>query len=114
MARLYRRTSLRLAACCSATRTGDAAVTAAHRRIRDASRVEVTALPRNEGETAHVDLGDDLGVELAWETLRAILPGSCDWWSDHPRVSKAQIVDAAMNAIWIGFERTLDGERWNR
>ena len=93
--------------------TGDAAVAVAHRRIQEASRIEVTALLRDEAETAHVDLGDDIGIELAWETLRAVLQSLALWWYDHPRTSKAQIVDAAMNAIWIGFERTLDGERWN-
>jgi AcrR family transcriptional regulator len=93
--------------------TGDAAVSAIHRRIQDASRVEVTALLRHEAETAHVDLGDDLGVDLAWETLRAVLQGLALWWYDHPRVSKVRIVEAAMNAIWIGFERALSGERWD-
>jgi AcrR family transcriptional regulator len=93
--------------------TGDAAVSAAHRSIQEASRIEVTALLRQEAEAAQVDLGDDLGVELAWETLRAVLQGLAVWWYEHPHVSKAQIVDAAMTAIWIGLERTLSGERWN-
>jgi hypothetical protein len=29
-----------------------------------------------------------------------------------PHVPRDQIVAAAMNALWIGFERVLDGERW--
>jgi AcrR family transcriptional regulator len=94
--------------------TGDAAVGAEHRSIQQASRIGVTALLRHEAEAAQVDLGDDLGVELAWETLRAVLQGLAAWWYDHPQVSKARIVDAAMNAIWIGLERTLNGDRWTR
>lgn len=92
--------------------TGDAAISTAHRRIQDASRAEVTALLRQQAEAAGVDLGDDVAVELAWETLRATLQGLAVWWRERPHVPRARIVEAAMNAIWLGFERILGGEYW--
>jgi hypothetical protein len=46
--------------------------------------------------------------------LRAVLQGLALWWYDHPHVPREQIVTTAMNAIWIGFERVLQGEEWTR
>jgi AcrR family transcriptional regulator len=92
--------------------TGDPETAAAHRQIQDASRTEVTALLRHEAGRAGADLGDDVGVELAWETLRAVLQGLAVWWRDRPEVPRQRIVDAAMNAIWLGFERVIGGEQW--
>jgi AcrR family transcriptional regulator len=93
--------------------TGDPETAAAHRRIQDTSRTQVTALLRHEAERAGVDLGDDVGVELAWETLRAVLQGLAVWWRDRPEVPRHRIVDAAMNAIWLGFQRVIAGEQWH-
>jgi AcrR family transcriptional regulator len=92
--------------------TGDPETAAAHRQIQDASRAEVTALLRHEAAGAGADLGDDVGVQLAWETLRAVLQGLAVWWRDRPEVPRERIVDAAMNAIWLGFERVMGGEQW--
>ena len=92
--------------------TRDPAASEAHRRIQDASRAEVTALLRRVAATDGVDLGDDVAVELAWETLRAILQGLAVWWHERPEVPRARIVDTAMNALWLGFERILAGEGW--
>jgi AcrR family transcriptional regulator len=92
--------------------TGDPETAAAHRQIQDTSRLEVTALLRLEAGRAGVDLGDDVGVELAWETLRAVLQGLAVWWRDRPELPRERIVDAAMNAIWLGFERVIGGEQW--
>jgi AcrR family transcriptional regulator len=93
--------------------TRDPAAAEAHRRIQDASRVEVIALLRRVASAHGVDFGDDVGVELAWEALRAVLQGLALWWHERPDVPRARIVDTAMNAIWLGFERILAGERWN-
>jgi AcrR family transcriptional regulator len=93
-------------------RTGDPGVAAAHRQIQDASRQEVTALLRQQAAASGVDLGDDVGVELAWETLRATLQGLAVWWHDRPDVPRWRIVEAAMNAIWLGLDRVIAGEWW--
>ncbi|MDT4911462.1 MAG: hypothetical protein QOC66_590 [Pseudonocardiales bacterium] len=92
--------------------TRDDVVSAAHHRIQDSSRVEVTALLRVQADAAGVDLGDDVAVDLAWETLRATLQGLAVWWRERPEAPRARVVEAAMNAVWLGFERVLRGERW--
>lgn len=84
--------------------TGDARIAAMHRRVQNRSRAAL--LPLLAQQTGNEDL------ELAWETLRAVLQGLAAWWYEHKSVPRERIVAAAMNAIWIGFERVLDGERW--
>lgn len=83
--------------------TGDQAISAAHRLIQDSSRAEVTALLRQQADAAGVDLGDDIAVELAWETLRATLQGLAVWWHERPDVPRSRVVEAAINAIGAGI-----------
>ncbi|MDQ1375329.1 MAG: hypothetical protein QOJ09_2667 [Actinomycetota bacterium] len=92
--------------------TGDPEIAAIHRDIQRSSRAEVLPLLVHEADKAEIDLGDAVGAELTWETMRAVLQGLAMWWYDHPDVSRHRIVTAAMNAIWIGFERLLAGEEW--
>ena len=49
---------------------------------------------------------------MAAEVMRAGLTGLAIWWIDHPEVPRERIVETAINAIWIGFERVRSGERW--
>jgi AcrR family transcriptional regulator len=92
--------------------TGDPVASEAHREIQDASRREVTELLRYQATLTGVELGDDLAVALVWETLRAVLQGLAVWWQERPEVPRARIVEASMNAIWVGLDRVLAGERW--
>jgi hypothetical protein len=55
---------------------------------------------------------DDLALEMAAEVMRSGLTGLAIWWIDHPEVPRPQIVETAVNALWIGFERVRSGERW--
>jgi hypothetical protein len=34
-------------------------------------------------------------------------------WKGHPEVPRERVVATAMNALWIGFERTQKGEAWS-
>ena len=92
--------------------TGDPGAADPHREIQSASRLEVTELLRHQAARSGTDLGDDIAIALVWETLRAVLQGLAVWWQEHPEVSRSRIVEAAMNAIWVGLERVLSGERW--
>jgi AcrR family transcriptional regulator len=92
--------------------TGDPEVAAGHRRIQERSRGALLPLLVQEADLEGVDLTDAADVELAWETLRAVLQGLALWWYEHPDVSRDRIVAAAMNAVWLGFERVFQGEQW--
>ena len=52
------------------------------------------------------------GIEMVWVVLRGVLQGLAVWWSEHPEVPRERIVAAAMNSLWIGFERAQSGESW--
>jgi TetR/AcrR family transcriptional regulator len=92
--------------------TGDAGAADAHREIQNESRREVTELLRFQAALSGIDLGDDIAVALVWETLRAVLQGLAVWWQEHRSVPRTRIVEAAMNAIWVGLNGVLDGKRW--
>jgi AcrR family transcriptional regulator len=93
--------------------TGDPAIAAMHREIQLASRGQLLPLVEQEADSADVELGDALGVELIWEAMRAVLQGLALWWYEHSNVPRERVVTTAMNAIWIGFERLLSGETWH-
>jgi AcrR family transcriptional regulator len=56
--------------------------------------------------------GPPLALAMAAEVIRGGLTELAIWWSDHPEVSREQIVATAMNTVWIGFERVSGGETW--
>ena len=92
--------------------TGDPDVAARHRLIQERSRAALLPLLVQEADVAHVELAGETDAELAWETLRAVLQGLALWWHEHPDVSRERIMSAAMNAIWLGFDRVFQGEHW--
>lgn len=94
--------------------SGDPAVAALHREVTEESRSEMMPLVRHEASAAGIDEQDVTWMDLTWEILRAVLQGLALWWVDHPRVPRDRIVEAAMNGMWIGFERVLAGETWRR
>lgn len=61
------------------------------------------------------NLADDdtpVAFEMAVELIRAALTGLAVWWREHPDVPREAVVATIMNVLWVGFERTADGERW--
>lgn len=55
---------------------------------------------------------DPAAFEMSVELIRAGLTGLAVWWREHPGVPREHVVAAAMNVLWIGFERAAGGERW--
>jgi len=94
--------------------TGDPAIAAVHREIQLRSRTALLPLVADEASAAHVELGGDVAVELAWEALRAVLQGLALWWQEHPEVPRDLVVATAMNSLWLGLERVFSGETWAR
>jgi len=60
---------------------------------------------------------DEGGAEPALRLLAEMLVGGvqsmANWWADHPEVSRAQMVEIAMDFAWLGLERLSRGERWS-
>lgn len=97
--------------------TGDPQVRAMHERIRVASRAMLLPLLARElgaastGEPGAAIL-DEETLELVWEMVRSVLQGLALWWYEHQHVPRARIVATAMNGLWIGLQRSAQGEAW--
>lgn len=93
--------------------TGEPAVQAIHREVQAEAGVALGAiLAREPGSENIAGSADAEALEMAAEVMRSGLAGLALWWSEHPHVSRQQIVATAVNVIWIGFERVRRGERW--
>lgn len=86
--------------------TGDPDAVAAHRRVQEESQRALGEILGTEQPGARLEL------EMAAEVMRSGLTGLAIWWTEHPEVTREQIVATAMNTIWLGFERVSRGERW--
>jgi AcrR family transcriptional regulator len=95
--------------------TGISEVSAAHGEIAaDANAALAEILGALPG-SAHLQAqGAPLALAMAAEVIRGGLTELAIWWSDHPEVSREQIVATAMNTVWIGFERVSGGQTWRR
>ena len=92
--------------------TGDPAARAVHEEVRAPARAALAAILAREPGSENIAGGEGYALEMAAEVMRAGLTGLAIWWIDHPEVSRERIVETAVNAIWIGFERVRRGERW--
>ena len=92
--------------------TGDPEARAVHAEVTGPARAALGAILGDEQGGANIAGADELSLEMAAEVIRAGLTGLAIWWLDHPDVPRERIVETAINAIWIGFERVRRGERW--
>jgi len=92
--------------------SGDPAARAVHEEVRAPARAALAAILASEPGAENIAGSDDYALEMAAEVMRAGLTGLAIWWTEHPEVPREQIVETAVNAIWIGFERVRRGERW--
>jgi len=93
--------------------TGIPEVRQVHREITaEANRAlaEIVAALQGSGRPGAV--AAPMALVMAAEVIRGGLTELAIWWSEHPDVPREQIVAAAMNTIWIGFERVSGGETW--
>jgi AcrR family transcriptional regulator len=93
--------------------TGIPELRATHREIATAANNALAEILRGLPGSANLGLeGAPLAFSMAAEVIRGGLTELAIWWSEHPEVSREQIVATAMNTVWIGFERVSGGETW--
>lgn len=93
--------------------TGDPKIGAMHQEVAASSRAAIMALFAGDPAAEKV-IGPDAveGLEMAWIVLRGVLQGLAMWWYEHPQVPRERVVATAMNALWVGWERTQGGGAW--
>lgn len=92
----------------------DPEIEAIHAEVAERSREAILPLFAAEPGAANVSgsvTGE--GIEMVWVVLRGVLQGLAVWWSEHPEISRERVVATAMNALWVGFERSQAGEAWS-
>jgi AcrR family transcriptional regulator len=88
-------------------------VRALHRELAAEANTALAEILGALPGAAHLqDGGAALAFAMASEVIRGGLTELAIWWSDHPDVSREQIVQTAMNTVWIGFQRVSAGEGW--
>lgn len=81
----------------------DPDVAADHRRLhRDASRLLASMLAPDARRAGLDPSSPVAGAVFALQ--QTALEGLVRWWHAHPRVSRDQVLDAAMKALWKGLE----------
>ncbi len=93
--------------------SGEPAVQAAHRAIQaESSRGLLPLLETLPGAEAIAGSADETARAMAIELLRSAIAGLALWWYEHREVPREQVVAAAMNALWVGFEQLGRKKRW--
>lgn len=93
--------------------SGDPEVQARHREIQaQSSRGLLPLLATLPGADTIAGSRDAVAQEMVIELMRSAIAGLALWWYDHREIPRPQVVAAAMNALWIGFGRLSQGERW--
>ena len=96
----------------------DAVIVDAHRRIQERATAALVPLLAAGPTKAHRNdpEGAELVVEreMAAEVIKSAADGLAAWWYDHRDVPREHLLRVLMNALWIGFERFVAGERWGR
>ena len=86
--------------------TGDPDARTAHRAIQAQGRAALGAILGAEPHAERIAGSlDPESLELAAEAIRAGFAGLAIWWDEHPHVPREQIVQTAINVLWVGFER---------
>jgi AcrR family transcriptional regulator len=93
--------------------TGDAEIVEAHRRIQSgAHMIGAASLARELGIELANDRGEQVKIEMLGELWGSALKGLARWWYDRSDVPRDELVEVAMDALWVGLERLRTGERW--
>jgi AcrR family transcriptional regulator len=95
--------------------TGIAELRAIHREIAAEANGALAGILGGLSGSTHLQVRDappPAALAMAAEVIRGGLTELAIWWSDHPEVTRGQIVASAMNTVWIGFERVSRGETW--
>jgi AcrR family transcriptional regulator len=92
----------------------DEEIVAAHQRVN--GRVSEALIAMIAATPIAEHPSDSVPLETAWAMWAQIMKnaahGLAFWWYEHREVPREELVAVTMNAIWVGFERFQQGERW--
>jgi AcrR family transcriptional regulator len=82
-------------------------------RLRGEVAAAIVQVMREEAEAKGLE-GPDLPllVEMVAQQLVGAMQALAGWWDLHPKVPKTEVVQGAMDFVWIGQEGLSRGQRW--
>ena len=94
--------------------SSDPEATAVLDRMIEQVTAEVTDLIALDPGARALESPGDPALRLLAEMLVGGVQSMANWWTEHPEVSRSQILEIAMDFAWLGLERLSRGERWSR
>lgn len=92
----------------------DEEIVAAHQsvngRVSEALIAMIAASPMADQPQEGVD--PQVSFAMWAQIMKNAAHGLAFWWYEHREVSREELVSVTMNALWIGYERVQQGERW--
>jgi AcrR family transcriptional regulator len=73
-----------------------------YRRLRAASNRVLASLLADDARRAGLE-PETVRARAVFAIHREALTAAARWWQSHPQVSRAEMVDSAMAALWTGF-----------
>jgi len=86
-------------------------------RLQQQATYAIAGLMASEPVVKHDDISDKkrrLAVEMFAQQLSGAVQSLAIWWQEHPKISRAFVVDCVMEFAWIGLERVRAGDRVTR
>ena len=84
-------------------------------RLRDEVATAIVQLMNEEAQREGLDFPKlPQFVEMIAQQMVGAMQSLADWWDLHRKVSKEEVVQAAMDFAWVGQERISQGQRWLR
>ena len=81
--------------------------------LRDEVAAAITQLMSEDAKAQGLDFPDlPLLVQMIAQQLVGAMQSLADWWDLHRDVPRQELVQIAMDFVWVGQERLSRGERW--
>jgi hypothetical protein len=82
-------------------------------RLRDQVAAAIVQLMSEEAQRKGLDFPKlpEL-VEMIAQQMVGAMQSLADWWDLHRKVPRDEVIQAAMEFLWVGQERISQGERW--
>ena len=94
--------------------SSDPEATAVLDRMIEQVTAEVTDLIALDPGARALESPGDPALRLLAEMLVGGVQSMANWWTEHPEISRAGMLEIAMDFAWLGLERLSRGERWSR
>jgi hypothetical protein len=52
-------------------------------------------------------------LQMVAQQLVGAMQSLADWWELHPEVPRDEVLQVAMDFVWVGQDRLSRGERWS-